>query len=63
MSGGSDPYVYPGTDTLRNLADIRDPRELATFEAEATLRRSLELLQRPIPGNLDTPHHLKAGPA
>jgi cell filamentation protein len=35
MSGGSDPYVYRGTDTLRNLANIRNPRELATFEAEA----------------------------
>jgi len=56
MSGGSDPYVYPGTDTLRNLADIRDLRELATFEAEATLRRSLELLRQPIHGKLDTAH-------
>lgn len=59
MSGGSDPYVYPGTETLRNLAGIRDPQELATFEAEATLRRSLELSQRPIQGNFDTAH-LKA---
>lgn len=59
MSGGSDPYVYPGTDTLTNLADIRDPQELATFEAEATLRRGLELLRRPIHGKLDTAH-LKA---
>jgi cell filamentation protein len=59
MSGGSDPYVYPGTDTLSNLADIRDPQELAIFEAEATLRRSLELLQRPMQGNFDAAH-LKA---
>ena len=59
MSGGSDPYVYPGTDTLRNLANIRDPQELATFEAEATLRRGLELLRRPVEGDFDTAH-LKA---
>jgi cell filamentation protein len=59
MSNRSDPYVYPGTDTLRNLANIRDPQELATFEAEAALRRGLELLRRPIDGNFDTAH-LKA---
>jgi len=59
MSGGSDPYVYPGTDTLKNLANIRDPQELTTFEAEATLRRGLELPRRPIHGNFDTAY-LKA---
>ncbi len=59
MSGGSDPYVYPGTDTLKNLANIRDPQKLTTFEAESTLRRGLELLRRPIKGNFDTVH-LKA---
>jgi cell filamentation protein len=59
MSGGSDPYVYPGTDTLRNLANIRNPDELARFEAEATLRRVLELRQRPIEGEFDAAH-LKA---
>jgi hypothetical protein len=48
MSGGSDPYVYPGADTLINLADIRDPQELATFEVEATLRRNLELWDGPL---------------
>jgi cell filamentation protein len=60
MSRGSDPYVYPGTDTLRNLAGIRDPQELAIFEAEATLRRSLELSQRPVHGNFDTARLIKA---
>lgn len=61
MSVGSDPYVYPGTDTLRNLANIRDPHELASFEAEATLRRGLELLRRPIlEGNNFNTAHLKA---
>lgn len=59
MSGGSDPYVYPGTDKLRNLANIRDPQELAAFESEATLRRGLELLRRPVEGDFDTAH-LKA---
>jgi len=32
----NDPYCYPGTDILRNLAEIRDPEDLKIFEA--TLR-------------------------
>lgn len=59
MSGSSDPYVYPGTDILRNLADIRDPEALARFETEASIRRYLEIRRQPVPGRFDT-EHLKA---
>jgi len=54
MSDSSDPYLYPGTDTLRNLAGIRDPERLATFEAQATIRRVLELRQQSSEGRFDT---------
>lgn len=37
---GTDPYCYPGTDTLRNLLDIRDQAELAIVEAELALTRA-----------------------
>jgi len=39
MPESSDPYLYPGTDVLRNLADLRDPVSLAAFEANATVAR------------------------
>lgn len=37
---GVDPYCYPGTSTLRNLHDIRDPNRLAQVEAEFALERA-----------------------
>jgi cell filamentation protein len=35
----TDPYVYPGTDVLRNKENIRDARELEAFERTATANR------------------------
>jgi fido (protein-threonine AMPylation protein) len=35
----TDPYVYPGTDVLRNKENIRDSRELEAFERTATANR------------------------
>ena len=35
----SDPYVYPGTNVLRNKENIRDARELEAFERTATANR------------------------
>jgi cell filamentation protein len=35
----TDPYVYPGTDVLRNKENIRDARELEAFERMATANR------------------------
>ena len=43
MPESSDPYTYPGTDVLRNVLDIRDPQQLAAFEANATAARLIEL--------------------
>ena len=54
-----DPYVYPGTSVLRNLRDLRDPKNLAEFEADATGRRLKELRSKPIGGSFDA-KHLKA---
>ena len=34
-----DPYVYPGTDVLRNVRDIRDGDELEKLEARLTFLR------------------------
>jgi cell filamentation protein len=49
-----DPYVYPGTNVLRNLRDIRG--QLNKFEAMATTRRIVELEHEPIQGRFDTRH-------
>jgi cell filamentation protein len=51
-----DPYVYPGTDTLRNRWGVRDAAELARREATITAARLAELAERPIPGDFDLAH-------
>jgi cell filamentation protein len=51
-----DPYLYPGTDVLKNLRDIRNPGILDRFEAEATARRIVELIHSPAQGRFDTAH-------
>ena len=53
MTESTDPYLYPGTDVLKNLRDIRDPDILARFEAEATSRRIVHLINSPVPGSFD----------
>lgn len=53
---GTDHYVYPGTEVLRNLADIRDQAALDAFEADATALRMLELVADPIQGDFDLKH-------
>ena len=56
-----DPYCYPATTVLRNLADIRDQAELDAFEAAITKQRADEPLP---PGQLSVTqykavhHHL-----
>jgi cell filamentation protein len=59
MPASSDPYTYPGTDVLRNILGIRDPRQLAAFEANATAARLIELDAAPLAGRFDVAH-LKA---
>jgi cell filamentation protein len=44
----SDPYLFPGTDVLRNKEDIRDARELQAFERIATANR-METLPDDVP--------------
>lgn len=51
-----DPYVYPGTNTLRNRYGIRDPGELARLEADLSTRRLAILEQRRLAGAYDLAH-------
>ena len=53
MPESSDPYTYPGTDVLQNFLEIRDPQQLAAFEANATAARLIELDERPLVGRFD----------
>jgi len=59
MTGNSDPYLYPGTNVLKNLRGLTDPEPLARFEARGTHRRIAELIDTPVPGRFDLAH-LKA---
>ena len=59
MSAGSDPYLYPGTDVLKNVPGLRKARQLAAFEAVKTAQRIYEITRKPLPGNFDKAH-LKA---
>ena len=52
----TDPYVYPETNVLKNLAGIEDPNRLQQFEAVSTAHRISELRFNPIPGVFDAPH-------
>jgi len=56
MPASLDPYTYPGTDVLRNIPGIRDPSQLAAFEANATAVRLIELDERPLTGQFDIAH-------
>lgn len=51
-----DPYVYPGTDVLRNVRDIRDSDELEELEARLTFLRGLQLASYSIAGEYDLVH-------
>jgi cell filamentation protein len=51
-----DPYVYRGTNVLKNLRDIRDAALLNEFEAEASSRRLRQLEHEPVTGGFDTRH-------
>ncbi len=51
-----DPYFYPDTNVLKNLAGIEDPNRLQQFEAVSTAQRISELSFNPVPGAFDVPH-------
>jgi cell filamentation protein len=49
-----DPYCYPGTKVLKNLADLRRHSDLNTFELALTTQRFAEGLPR---GRLSVTHY------
>jgi cell filamentation protein len=48
-----DPYVYPGTNVLRNLKDLRDQQDLDIFEADAVATCLIDRKRNPIQGLFD----------
>lgn len=54
-----DPYVQPGSQTLKNKPGLRSEEALRVFEYERSAARSVQLQQRPIAGRFDL-DHLKA---
>ncbi len=40
-----DPYLYPDSEVLKNLADIHDTEELKNMEADYTLLRLSEIAE------------------
>lgn len=53
---GSDCYTYPGSDVLKNKADLLDQVALDAFEADATAIRLLEIIEHPLQGSFDLTH-------
>ena len=51
-----DPYVYPGTNVLRNRFGLRDAGELERRERDASYARLLQLAAEPLPGRYDLAH-------
>jgi cell filamentation protein, protein adenylyltransferase len=52
----ADPYVYPGTDVLCNLAGLRDAGTLANREAQTSTLRLAQLAALRVEGTYDLPH-------
>ncbi len=52
----ADPYVYPGTNVLRNLLESQDADALAEHEAQATTLRLAQLTADGLAGAYDLPH-------
>jgi cell filamentation protein len=48
-----ETYCYPGTDVLRNKAEITDANELDAYEGELSTLRSIEILENPLTGQFD----------
>ena len=59
MNAASDPYLYPGTDVLRNVPGLRNAEQLAAFETAKTAQRIYQLERKPVVGSFDATH-LKA---
>ncbi len=54
-----DPYLYPGTDVLRNLLGIKNQGALDKVESTLSFLRAAELRERPVAGRFDLTHLLK----
>ncbi|MFP5305317.1 MAG: Fic/DOC family protein [Gammaproteobacteria bacterium] len=52
----SDPYVYPGSQVLRNELGIHDAEQLRRLEADLTYLRGLRLAATGVPGRFDLAH-------
>lgn len=52
----ADPYVYPGTGVLCNLAGLQDADTLADHEAQASTLRLVQLTAVRLEGAYDLPH-------
>jgi cell filamentation protein len=52
----ADPYVYPGTDVLRNKFNIRDADRLRVVEANVTGPKIAELRHHRLDGRYDLAH-------
>lgn len=50
---GEDPYVYPGTDTLRNRLELRDDQELSRQERLRSYTRGREAARIEFPHTAD----------
>ena len=53
-----DPYLYEGTDVLKNLLNIKDKKLLDEAEAGYVTYRLKEIALNPLPGNYDYYHFL-----
>lgn len=53
---GADSYTVPGTEILKNKANLCEQLALDAFEADATAIRLLELVKNPLKGNFDLAH-------
>ena len=51
-----DTCCYPGTDVLRNKAEITNAEDLDAYEGELSTLRSIEILESPIAGQFDLAH-------
>lgn len=51
-----DPYVYPGTDILKNVLDIHDKQTLDDAEADYVSLRLRELAENPLEGDYSINH-------
>lgn len=49
-------YCYPGTDIMKNIQNVRSPKQLLELEKRLTMLRILELLDTPVDGAFDFKH-------